>query len=176
MNKIGTTVSHYRILEMLGEGGMGVVYLADDTKLDRRVALKFLPPAVSEDEIARERFRREALTAASIDHPFLCNIYEMGEDDGVAFIAMEYVDGRTLSDVLREGPLPLSEALRLAEEIAEALTEAHEGGIVHRDLKPENVIVDQQGRVQLIDVGLMFEEQEWRSHVGEVAGTVGARP
>ena len=154
MDKIGKTVSHYHILEKLGEGGMGVVYLADDTKLDRRVALKFLTPAVSEDGIARERFRREALTAASIDHPFLCNIYEMGEDDGVAFIAMEYVDGRTLSDMLREGPLPLSEALRLAEEIAEALTEAHEGGIVHRDLKPSNIMVTSGGHAKVMDFGL----------------------
>ena len=144
----------YTIERELGEGGMGVVYLAHDPTLERRVALKFLPADIAEDDLARERFRREALAAAAIDHPFLCNIHEIGDVDGEAFIAMEYVEGRTLRDRLKEGPLPLPEALRVAEEIAGALAEAHERGIVHRDIKPSNIMQTLGGHAKVMDFGL----------------------
>jgi serine/threonine protein kinase len=133
---------------------MGIVYLAHDPALERRVALKFLPPDIAEDDSAHERFRREALAAAAIDHPFLCHIYEIGEIDGKAFIAMEYVEGQTLRDRLKTGPLPLAEALRVAEEIAGALAEAHEGGIVHRDIKPSNIMQTSGGHAKVMDFGL----------------------
>ena len=143
---IGQTVSHYRILEKLGEGGMGEVYLAEDTSLDRKVALKFLPPLLQDDEIAHRRFLREAKSAAALDHPFICNIHEVSEtEDGQDFIVMEYVEGLTLQDKLADGPLPLKEALRVATEVAEALEEAHERGIVHRDIKPSNIMLTRKG-------------------------------
>ena len=144
----------YTIERELGVGGMGIVYLAHDAALERRVALKFLPPDIAEDDLAHERFRREALAAAAIDHPFLCHIYEIGEVDGEAFIAMEYVEGQTLRDRLKKGPLPLPEALRVAEEIAGALAEAHHRGIVHRDIKPSNIMQTSGGHAKVMDVGL----------------------
>lgn len=151
---IGKTFGQYRVLEKLGQGGMGVVYLAHDARLERKVALKFLPPDIAEDDLARERFRREALAAAAIDHPFLCHIHEIGEVDGRAFIAMEYVDGRTLKDRLKDGPLPFTDGLRLGEEIVGALAEAHEQGIVHRDLKPSNIMLTSDGHAKVMDFGL----------------------
>ena len=144
----------YTIERELGEGGMGIVYLAHDPTLDRRVALKFLPPDIAEDDLARQRFHREALAAAAIDHPFLCHIHEIGEVDGKAFIAMEYVEGQTLRDRLKKGPLPLAEALSVAEEVAEALAEAHAGGIVHRDIKPSNIMQTLGGHAKVMDFGL----------------------
>ncbi len=151
---IGTTTGHYRVLEKLGEGGMGVVYLAEDTRLDRRVALKFLPENLGRDDTARRRFLREAKSAAAIDHPYVCKIYEVGEAEGRGFIALEYVDGKSLSKRLREGPLPVSEALHLATEMAEALDKAHREEIVHRDLKPSNVMITGEGHVKVMDFGL----------------------
>ena len=144
----------YTIERELGVGGMGIVYLAHDATLERRVALKFLPPDIAEDDLAHERFRREALAAAAIDHPFLCHIYEIGEVDGEAFIAMEYVEGQTLRDRLKKGPLPLAEAFRVAEEIAGALAEAHQRGIVHRDIKPSNIMQTSGGHAKVMDFGL----------------------
>ncbi len=144
----------YTIERELGEGGMGVVYLAHDPTLDRKVALKFLPPDIAEDDLARQRFHREALAAAAIDHPFLCHIHEIGEVDGKAFIAMEYVEGQTLRDRLKKGPLPLAEALSVAEEVAEALGEAHARGIVHRDIKPSNIMQTLGGHAKVMDFGL----------------------
>ncbi len=151
---IGQTISHYRVLEKLGQGGMGTVYLAQDTTLDRKVALKFLPPELQEVETARKRFLREARSAAAIDHPYVCAIHEIGESAGQAFLALEYVEGPTLGEKLAAGSLPLGESLKIAVEIAEALEKAHKAGIVHRDLKPSNVMLTAEGHVKVMDFGL----------------------
>ena len=152
---IGQTISHYRIIEKIGAGGMGEVYLAEDTSLDRKVALKFLPESLQDDEIAHRRFLREAKSAAGLDHPFICNIHEVGEtEDGQDFIVMEYVEGLTLQGKLADGPLPLKEALRIATEVAEALEKAHNAGIVHRDLKPSNIMLTAEGHAKVMDFGL----------------------
>jgi eukaryotic-like serine/threonine-protein kinase len=151
---LGQTVSHYHILKKLGEGGMGEVYLAQDTVLDRIVALKFVLPGVRGDEAARKRLLAEARAAAALDHPFICKVYEAGEMDGRQFIAMEYVEGQTLNDKLMQGPPPLKETLRIAAEIAEALSTAHTRGIIHRDLKPSNIMLTQDGHAKVMDFGL----------------------
>jgi len=154
-------LSRYELLEKIGAGGMGEVFLARDTTLERQVALKFLPEALQQDAGARARFLREAKSAAALDHPFVCKIYEIGEEstgseggDGRSFIAMEYVQGETLAERLRGGPLGLDVALRLASEIAEALETAHGQGIVHRDLKPANIMVTESDHVKVLDFGL----------------------
>ena len=147
-------IGSYRILELLGEGGMGQVYLAEDTSLERKVALKFLPQEMQADETARKRFQREAKSAAALDHPFICNIHEISEVQGKSFIAMEYVQGVTLKDKIAEGPLPLKNALQTAIEIAEAIEEAHNHNIVHRDLKPSNIMITPGGHVKVMDFGL----------------------
>lgn len=151
---VGETISHYKIIDKLGQGGMGEVYLAKDTKLDRKVALKFLPESLHQDPLAEQRFLREAKSAAALDHPFVCKVYETGEDDGKAFISMEYVQGQELKKKLAEGPLPLKEALEIATEIAEALKTAHKENIVHRDLKPSNIMLTPDGHVKVMDFGL----------------------
>jgi len=137
---IGSTIAHYRVEKKIGEGGMGEVYLAEDTRLNRKVALKVLPEALQQDSISHKRFIREARSAAALDHPFVCKIYEVGEHEGRNFIAMEYLKGQTLKERLGQGHLPLEEALKIGLEISEALEEAHERGIVHRDLKPSNIM------------------------------------
>ena len=152
--KVGASVHQFQILEKIGHGGMGEIYLAQDTSLDRKVALKFLPEDMQQDETARLRFLREARSAAAIDHPYICNIYEIGEIEGEAFIAMEYVPGLTLQERLADGPLPLPEALQLAAEISEAMEEAHKRNIIHRDLKPSNVMLTEGGHVKVMDFGL----------------------
>jgi serine/threonine protein kinase/tetratricopeptide (TPR) repeat protein len=151
---LGQTISHYHILKKLGEGGMGEVYLAQDTALDRTVALKFVLPEIKGDEAARKRLLAEARSAAALDHPFICKVYETGEVDGRPFIAMEYVEGATLSDKLPQGTPPLKETLRIAAEIAEALATAHARGIIHRDLKPSNIMLTQDGHAKVMDFGL----------------------
>ncbi len=151
---VGTTISHYKVLEKIGEGGMGEVFLAQDTTLDRKVALKFLPEEMQQDSTAKKRFLREAKSAAALDHPYICHIHEVGEVEGKSFIAMEYVQGETLQDKLSKGPLPLKDALEKATEVAEALEEAHNQGIVHRDLKPSNIMLTPQGHVKVMDFGL----------------------
>ena len=151
---IGQTISHYRILEKIGEGGMGEVYLAEDTSLDRRVALKFLPQYLQQDVVAQRRFIREAKSAAALDHPYICHIHEIGEVDGKNFIAMEYVEGNTLQQRLAQGRIPLRETLRIGTEIAEALEEAHQKGIIHRDLKPSNIMLTPKGHAKVMDFGL----------------------
>ena len=151
---IGQTISHYKILEKLGEGGMGEVYLAQDTSLDRKVALKFLPQEMQQDEAARERFLVEAKASAALDHPYICQIYEVGEINGKDFMAMEYVRGVTLEDKLRQGALPLEEGLQLAAKIAEAIEAAHRQQIVHRDLKPSNIMITTGGYPKVMDFGV----------------------
>jgi tetratricopeptide (TPR) repeat protein/predicted Ser/Thr protein kinase len=150
----GDKVKHYDILELLGKGGMGEVFLAQDTVLDRKVAIKFLPEEMQKDESARVRLLREAKAAASLDHPFICKIYEAGEFNGKVFIVMEYVEGKDLRVKIDEGIFSLREALQMAIEIAEALEDAHNKGIVHRDLKPSNIMLTPQGHAKVMDFGL----------------------
>ena len=153
---IGQTISHYKITEKLGEGGMGVVYKAQDTKLDRPVALKFLAPHLLRDQEGRKRFEREAKAAAKLDHPNICTVYEIDEVDGRTFIVMAFLEGRPLSERIGEGPLKLTEALSIAIQMTEGLEAAHEKGINHRDIKPDNVMLmsGSRGLVKLMDFGL----------------------
>ena len=155
----GDKLGSYEILAPLGAGGMGEVYRAKDTKLGRQVAIKVLPGRLATNDSARERLRREAMAAASLDHPYICKVFEIGEDGGVLFLVMEFIAGETLHQQLGSGPLPLAEALRIAGEIAEALEEAHNNRFVHRDLKPANIMLA-RGHVKVMDFGLakQFEE------------------
>jgi serine/threonine-protein kinase len=148
------TISHYRILFPLCASGMGEVYLAEDTRLDRKVAIKFLPAESIADEQAKKRLVREAKAAAKLDHPNICSIYEVAEEDGRGFIVMQYVDGETLAARIQRKPLELRESLDIATQIAGALAEAHVHNIIHRGIKPQNIMLTVRGQVKMLDFGL----------------------
>ena len=149
-----TTLSHYRIVSKIGAGGMGEVYLAEDTKLNRKVALKILPPEFSADKERMRRFVQEAQAAAALNHPHIAHVYEISEADSTHFIAMEFVDGTTLRDMIHRERTELKRILKYLTQVAEGLAKAHAAGIVHRDLKPENIMVSRDGYAKILDFGL----------------------
>ncbi len=180
-DRTGTKLARFKILSRLGQGGMGIVYLAEDTRLRRRVALKVLPAAVADEE-RRKRFLREARSASAVVHPNVATVFDADEADDAVFIAMEYVEGRTLRRVIEDERLALPEVLRIATEIARGLAKAHEAGITHRDLKPDNVMLDADGHVKILDFGLAKlraaeaddpsdNESDFATREGRVLGT-----
>src|SRR3954471_15490370 len=146
-------IGPYKTVCKLGEGGMGLVYLAHDDELDRAIAIKLLPQHLAGDEEQRARLRQEARTASSLNHPNIITIYEIGQHESSAFIAMEYIDGQTLRDAMAAGPLPLVKTLQIASQIADGLSAPHNRGLVHRDLKPENIMLTREGVVKILDFG-----------------------
>jgi serine/threonine protein kinase/tetratricopeptide (TPR) repeat protein len=170
----GTTVSHYQIIDKIGSGGMGEVYLALDTKLNRKVALKFLPPHLCQDEDCRKRFTREAQAAAGLDHPNIAGIYEVGEYQGRPFYAMQLVEGQSLREVIAGKDLPIERILEIAIQVCEGLQAAHDKGIIHRDVKPSNILLDSHGRIRIVDFGLAsIRGSEQLTKTGSTLGTIG---
>ncbi|MFQ6115516.1 MAG: serine/threonine protein kinase, partial [bacterium] len=168
----GKTISHFKIIEKLGSGGMGVVYKAEDTKLKRQVALKFLPSAIAEDSEERIRFEREAQAAAALDHPCIAAVHEIAESEGQMFIVMACVEGVSLKKKIKSGPLTVEEAIDIAIQIAQGLKEAHDLGIVHRDIKSANVIVSPKGQVKITDFGLAkFKDEKTLTKSGAQMGS-----
>src|SRR5918911_720945 len=151
---LSQTLSHYRIVKKLGAGGMGEVYLAEDTRLDRPVALKLLSREFTEKEERLRRFEQEARAASKLNHPNVAHIYEIGEADGSHFIAMEFIEGRPLNELIKARSLETADIIRISIEVADALDEAHAKGIVHRDIKPENIMLTPRGQVKVLDFGL----------------------
>jgi serine/threonine protein kinase len=151
---IGKILGHYRIVQQIGAGGMGVVYRAHDEQLDRDVALKVLPAGTLTDEAARKQFRKEALALAKLSHPNIATIFEFSSHEGVDFLAMELIPGKPLSEWLHAGAMPQTEAVRLATQLAEGVAAAHDQGVIHRDLKPANLFVTPDGRLKILDFGL----------------------
>jgi len=170
---IGKTISHYKIIEKLGEGGMGVVYKAEDLKLGRVIALKFLPPEWTRDAAARARFLHEAQAAAALSHPNICTIFEIDEVDGQIFIAMERIEGKSLSDMIARAPMQIDEVLDVSVRIAEGLAAAHAKGIVHRDIKPGNMMLTSGGRPKIMDFGLAKSAGQTKlTRIGTTTGTI----
>ncbi len=171
---VGKTILHYKIIEQVGQGGMGVVYKAEDTKLKRMVALKFLPPDVAGDDELRKRFINEAQTASALNHPNICTIYSVEDSDDQPFIAMEFVAGRELREIVgAQNFVPLPDVLNYATQIAEGLQAAHKKGIVHRDIKPANIMVTDEGLVKVMDFGLAkMKGQPALTKTGSTIGTI----
>ena len=170
---IGRTISHYKIIEKLGEGGMGVIYLAEDTKLERKVAIKFLPHYISINSEERERFKIEAKAAAALNHPNIATVHAIEESEDEMFIVMEYIDGVELKDKIKSGPLPIEEAINIATQIAEGLEVAHKNGIVHRDIKSQNIMITGDGKVKIMDFGLAkIKGGTQVTKIGTTIGTV----
>jgi serine/threonine protein kinase/Tfp pilus assembly protein PilF len=166
------TIAHYKILEKIGQGGMGIVYKASDTKLERLVALKFLPKELPHIPLAKERFIQEARAAAALDHPNICTVYEINEtDDGQTYISMAYIEGQSLREKIRSGIMPIEEALDIAVQIAEGLQEAHAKGILHRDIKPGNIMLTEKGQAKITDFGLA--KLEWGTDLTKTASVMG---
>ncbi len=168
---IGKIISHYKIISKLGEGGMGVLYLADDVNINRKAVLKFLPPDVTNDPDINSRFKREAQTAGSLSHPNIVTIYDVGTHENRSFIAMEYIEGKTLRDLLNSDELTAEKIINISVQVCEGLNEAHSKGIIHRDIKPENIIIDEKGRVKILDFGLA--RVKGKTHLTKDGSTLG---
>ena len=170
----GTVINHYRIVEKIGSGGMGEVYLVEDTELNRQVALKFLSSHLCQDADCRARFKREAQAAAKLNHPNIVTIHEVSEFNGRPFFAMEHVEGQSLRELIKAKELPIERVMELAIQICEGLHKAHQSGIVHRDVKPANILIDSDGRAKILDFGLAtMHGCDHLTKTGSTLGTVG---